>query len=597
MGITSISIDSVPSASFTPQEPLVELLRICLSKSTLPFLAEANDKPFLITWLIKEWVRNAKENQIILLVVGSHEKEDLWQNFLFRLTSFDDEKSENNLKLVVSTSENLVEKVGSKSEISLLIIENAHILMKDENVKGLSKDLDSSRVILLAPNLLRDPDNSRILQPNNLKKVLQCLKAESKELEACSDLLSTLRFFCHPSEQIILNENVKTESFKNDCEAQIDQIIENCYSFLKTHHFSLLEIYGAEFQDLIEDVPDPTVLPLKLLDDFVYVKNRLGLWSAERAALLLIIKIDKLKTREKYERHYLLLSSLYTEMVKIRKICELAFENLSEIEKLTQYSTPQLLRLVQILRQYKPDHVCRPPKISTKPDEPEDQNNPPAAITPIVKRHFRGGRYYKSGYTSYDDPNALCGIIFVENKFLAKLLYHFLKDLSRSDDAYSFLMPQYATDLSEDELEGLDFDVESKRQEDSLRRFRMKECNLLISSSLLELGVDNVRCNLVVSFDIPKTFKQYTSYKVKAKAAKSHFLIFCHEEQKEMVENLLNDFGLSEAILKANCTLPGLGHASGSAKCEAPISEGSDRKFNPFYSINRYCSKLPSDTL
>jgi endoribonuclease Dicer len=98
------------------------------------------------------------------------------------------------------------------------------------------------------------------------------------------------------------------------------------------------------------------------LDDFVYIKKTLGLWSAERAALLLIIKIDKLKTREKYERHYLLLSVLYTEMVKVRKICEAAFEELSELEKLMQYSTPKMLRLVQVLRQYKPEHVNRASK-------------------------------------------------------------------------------------------------------------------------------------------------------------------------------------------------------------------------------------------
>ena len=55
--------------------------------------------------------------------------------------------------------------------------------------------------------------------------------------------------------------------------------------------------------------------------------------------------------------------------------------------------------------------------------------------------------------------------------------------------------------------------VESKRQEDSLRRFRMKECNLLVSSSQLNVGVDNVRANLVIAFDAPTTFKQYTSYK------------------------------------------------------------------------------------
>ena len=66
---------------------------------------------------------------------------------------------------------------------------------------------------------------------------------------------------------------------------------------------------------------------------------------------------------------------------------------------------------------------------------------------------------YKGGYTSYDDPNALCGIVFVENKFVAKLLYHFLKDLSRNDDAYSFIMPQYATDLDDEDLDGYDMEV------------------------------------------------------------------------------------------------------------------------------------------
>ena len=143
-------------------------------------------------------------------------------------------------------------------------------------------------------------------------------------------------------------------------------------------------------------------------------------------------------------------------------------------------------------------------------------------------------------------------------------------------------------------FKGLEFDVESKRQEDSLRRFRMKECNLLISSSHLEVGVDNVRCNLVVAFDIPRSFKDYTNCKVKAKANKAHYLIFCNEDEKEEVGKLLNQFAHTEAILKANCTVPA--PISG-APCEAHINEESDKKFNPFYSINRYCSKLPSDTL
>ena len=82
----------------------------------------------------------------------------------------------------------------------------------------------------------------------------------------------------------------------------------------------------------------------------------------------------------------------------------------------------------------------------------------PATVPVPENIKVHRGRH-KRGYTSYDDPNALCGIVFVETKFMAKLLYHFLKDLSRNDDAYSFLMPQYATDLDDEILEGFDMEV------------------------------------------------------------------------------------------------------------------------------------------
>ena len=53
-----------------------------------------------------------------------------------------------------------------------------------------------------------------------------------------------------------------------------------------------------------------------------------------------------------------------------------------------------------------------------------------------------------------------------------------------------------------------------RKQEEALRRFRMRECNLLVTNSLLEMGVDNVRCNLVVAFDQPSSFRSYVQYKV-----------------------------------------------------------------------------------
>ena len=85
-------------------------------------------------------------------------------------------------------------------------------------------------MIYLAPNLLRDQENGQILQPENLKNILKDLKNDkNSELEACSDLLSTLRFFCHPAEQIVLNEKAKeTEENQEVSEPEgVDYLISN----------------------------------------------------------------------------------------------------------------------------------------------------------------------------------------------------------------------------------------------------------------------------------------------------------------------------------------------------------------------------------
>ena len=140
MGVASISIDSVPSASFTPQEPLVELLRVCLSKNVSPFLAEPCEKHFLVTWLIKEWAKNLTRAKLILLVVASGEKVTLWRKFLSRLTFMDLEKNKN---LIITTQDDLEEVVPQEKveDISLMIVETGHVLMHHVNVTNLTKRL------------------------------------------------------------------------------------------------------------------------------------------------------------------------------------------------------------------------------------------------------------------------------------------------------------------------------------------------------------------------------------------------------------------------------------------------------------------------
>ena len=610
-------------------------------------------------------------------------------------------------------------------------------------------------------------------------------------------------------------------------EVEIRGIIDRCDRFLEDHKYSLFDIYGPEYADLIEDIPNPLEAPTKMLQDFRVAFDTLGVWCAERAALILIIKIEKLKTCEKYERHFLLLSTIYTEMMRIQKLCDIAFNDMTETEKMMKFATPKLLKLVEIFKEYKPEHIKKnalkenkkdskqkpndgsaissiessevvvniakdeqslPDKTKTNEKEAFDKSkNEGPVMKDVSKRkdsqvkdvdridhveegkvenptksddikeetsndstgdHLSNGelctehidknidlnvtdenqdcqdekldtqdietildstmetesdieilehsnearlnRYKESAikkvstglgsnekeeasgeqdktirkhhpkissrhppnrsttasplkgsrgkssnysYSSYNDPDALCGVVFVENRFIAKIIYHFLKDLSRCDVAYSFLTPQYAIATTNEKTDTEDAENEDglvRKQEEALRRFRMRECNLLVTNSLLEIGVDNVRCNLVVAFDKPSNFKSYVQYKVKAKAQNSWFLLMC-DDDSEALNSLMNDLSFYKVIeekLKNECSFQGpvtikqppslqIGNAKNislsvlgsekvrtrSQKSSPSLQKGMSsvdsikfRVNNIILYLNRYCAKLPSDT-
>ena len=290
-------------------------------------------------------------------------------------------------------------------------------------------------------------------------------------------------------------------------EGGIRALLSHLRVWVADQNYSLYETYGDEFGDLIADIPDPSLAPLQIVSDFEAILTELGVWCADRAALILMIKIDKLKTREKYERHFLLLSVLFTLMVRIRKLCDDTYGEEEEADRLEQYSRPKLDRLVALLAVYCPE-----------PREKEEVEEAVVAAPSSTTARRRGGGRRPGAFP--EDPDTLCCLLIVSSAFSAKILYHFLKDLSRARPCLAFLCPQYAVS---DPIPADPRDVENerKKQEEALRRFRMRECNILVSSSVLEEGIDFVKCNLVILFDHPGTFHRY----VYTKVIRSAFLV------------------------------------------------------------------------
>nr|CAD7269744.1 unnamed protein product [Timema shepardi] len=88
--------------------------------------------------------------------------------------------------------------------------------------------------------------------------------------------------------------------------------------FLDDHRYDPSELYEDEFLEELQGIPDPKIDPQSILSDFLDVLHTLGAWCADKAALALLIHLEKLKVKIPYERHFLLLCMVSSVMIRIR---------------------------------------------------------------------------------------------------------------------------------------------------------------------------------------------------------------------------------------------------------------------------------------
>lgn len=345
------------------------------------------------------------------------------------------------------------------------------------------------------------------------------------------------------------------------------------------------EIYSDEFEEEMKAIPDPKKEPLECLDQFLAILDEFGAWGADRAALNLIMQIEKLKIKTPYERHYLLLCLVSTTLIQVRAHCDDVFGMLpTEKERIVTYSCQKVLRLLDVLRQFKPlqspsivgdsdkaqsvfverhetalnalnfgkmattiettlknvknvrpefGHVTEALTKIVTAATPNALSNGIRSLPPHRTRNAkckrtpfqRTPRQHHNNHHQ-NDPDALCGVIFCNSKFIAKILYNLCYEASKCDAGLNFLMVQYTVDRAADPVtESKQAENEHRRQEEVLKRFRMHACNLLIGTSVLEEGIELPKCNLVIRWDPPNTYRSYVQCKGRARSHNAQHII------------------------------------------------------------------------
>ncbi|XP_043278022.1 endoribonuclease Dcr-1 isoform X2 [Venturia canescens] len=517
--------DQVYTKSFTPREYHVQLLYAAKTRNIIVCLGKNTEQTFIVTKLIQEFATGNRRSlqdggKRIVYLLNDEERCSSKANYIRQLTDLGvTEGRVESLELledagvltctVEACQESLALGNLCPASVNLIVVDECQMVATDKRLgqvlEAFIKCKESPRVVGLAVPLfdLAGEPGRLSLEIERLEKIYDC------EVETASDILSVLRYGPKPREYIIEYDE---KGEKTDLEKSLEDCALHALDFLKDHRYDPSEIYNEQFFEDIQKIPDPTEKPCELVEDFLCVLRTLGPWCADRAALAVLVRTEKLKIKTPYERHYLLLNMVSSIMIKIRALCDSAFDSLTDREKIYRYSKPKVHRLLDTLKTYTPSSTnstnCtkdRPGKTASSGSLTGSTTTPPKPTTILPHRNSsyqsrRGGGHWRSNddrhktgrhHRGVTDPDLLCGVVFVESSFTAKILFYLLNEVSQCDENLHFLSPLYTIERNQDESSfSRDVEMEHRKQEEVLKRFRIHECNLLIATSILE----HVKC-------------------------------------------------------------------------------------------------------
>lgn len=426
-------MENVYTHIFSPKEYQVELLESAKRKNTIMCSSMSSSKAFVVVKLLQEFsgrMRKKKGQKALLIldmqnvpIMTSHVKYLTDLNVISITKSIDNKEFDTVLHsthVIVTTAEIFVDILNTHifadlNDFCLLVVEGCLYGQQEKFAKlimGMYKKVTDEirpRILGLTTGLL-----SSDMQLHRLQAELQRLeKLLDSSVDTSSEVVTLIRLSYHPHESII--ECSKMNPL--DLDSQIVMVVQNIKTFLLEHRFDPSEIYEGDLLEEMKEVPDPTDIPLKLLDELLEILRDLGPWGADKAALNILSKIEKLKIKTPYERHYLLLCALSTTFITIRSICDYEMEHLEELEKLKLYSSPKVLRFLDVLKQFKP--AKDKPEIKEK--QPVDESE-----TSNVKIRLKGKGPRRTFIPRPNMDDVLCAVVFVDSRYKAKALFALL---------------------------------------------------------------------------------------------------------------------------------------------------------------------------
>ncbi|XP_029316245.1 endoribonuclease Dicer [Cottoperca gobio] len=603
---------------YTPRKYQVELLEAAIEHNTIVCLNTGSGKTFIAVLLTKElshqirghYHENAKRTVFLVntaltvvqqaAAVRTHsdlqvgEYTDVEQTSAWTDQRWSREILQN--QVLVMTCHIFLhilrKKILPLSKINLVVFDDCHLAITDHPYCEIMKLFEGCsccpRVLGLTASILNGK-----CDPSELEQKIQNLERILKSnAETATDLVVLDRYASQPREVVLdCGPYMDKSGLSSSLQVELDEAI---------HFLNDCNICVAR-----ED-RDPTFISKQVLSDCRAVLQVLGPWCADKAAGIMVRELQKYIKHEQEEltRKFLLFTD--TILRKVHALCE---EHFSPASLDLKFVTPKVLRLLEILHEYKPferqqfesvewyNNRNQDNYVSWSDSEDEDEDEE-------VEVKERPEANFPSPFT-----NILCGIIFVERRYTAVVLNRLIKEAGKQDPELAYISSNFITghSIGKNQPRNKQMEVEFRKQEEVLRKFRAHETNLLIATSIVEEGVDIPKCNLVVRFDLPTEYRSYVQSKGRARAPVSNYIMLADRERTQTFEEDLTTYKAIEKILRNKCS-----KSVEASEYEVEQVLDDDNILPPYVlrsedggprvtintaigHINRYCARLPSD--
>ncbi|XP_006839608.1 PREDICTED: endoribonuclease Dicer [Chrysochloris asiatica] len=603
---------------YTPRKYQVELLEAALDHNTIVCLNTGSGKMFIAVLLTKELSHQIREDfphngkRTVFLVnsanqaaqqvsaVRTHsdlkvgEYSDLEVMASWTREKWNQEFAKHQVLVMTCYVALNVLKSGylSLSDLNLLVFDECHLAILDHPYREIMKLCENSpscpRILGLTASILNGKCDPEELE-EKIQKLEKILKSNA---ETATDLVVLDRYACQPCEIVV------------DCGPFHDR--SGLYERLLLELEEALHFVNDCNISVHSKERDPTFISKQILTDCRAVLVVLGPWCADKVAGIMVRELQKHIKHEQEGLHRKFLLFTDTFLRKIHALCE---EHFSPASLDLRFVTPKVIKLLEILRKYKPyerqqfesvewyNNRNQDNYVSWSDSEDDDEDEE-------IEEKEKPETNFPSPFT-----NILCGIIFVERRYTAVILNRLIKEAGKQDPELAYISSNFITGhgIGKNQPRNKQMEAEFRKQEEVLRKFRAHETNLLIATSIVEEGVDIPKCNLVVRFDLPTEYRSYVQSKGRARAPISNYIMLADTDKIKTFEEDLKTYKAIEKILRNKCSKS---VDAGESDVE-PIVDDDD-VFPPYVlraddggprvtintaigHINRYCARLPSD--